>query len=64
MAKSIALAVTVLMLTGCASQQWAQAHWDQIKGTGNAAAGYRTGVSINTYTVNGTSYQVVAPVGR
>jgi len=53
--------VTAIMLSGCASQQWAQQHWNSITNQGGITPGYRSGVSINQIQVNGKSYQVVIP---
>lgn len=51
-----------LLLTGCASQEIAQRHWLYLTNNQGITPGYSTGVSITNYTVNGQSYQVVAPV--
>ncbi len=56
--------LTVIMslsLTGCASQQLAQSHWQWLTQNKGITPGYSTGVSVSTYTVNGQSYQVIAP---
>lgn len=56
--------LSAILLTGCAgSQQLAQRHWDAIKGPG-VSNSYTTGVSTQTITVNGTSYQVTQPFSR
>jgi hypothetical protein len=52
----------LLALTGCANtQQLAQNHWNWLSSNSGITPGYSTGVSITNYTVNGQSFQVVAP---
>lgn len=57
----ILLVVLALMLSGCASQQWAQTHWGWLSANKGITPSYSSGVSITNYTVNGQSYQVIAP---
>lgn len=60
--KLIFVMILISMTTGCASQQWAQQHWNQIASLG-VASGYSSGVSIRSITVNGSGYTVIAPAG-
>ena len=59
--KTIIISLCVL-LTGCASQQWAQNHWQWLnEGNTGAKAYYNTGVVISNIQVNGQTYQVTTP---
>lgn len=50
-------------LTGCASQQMAQRHWQWLtEGNTGGGAAYSSGVNVQTITVNSQSYRVVTPI--
>jgi hypothetical protein len=66
----IILSTLVLTLTGCASQQAAQSHWDWINSVGKSpeqlkmsgfAPSYGSGVNIYSGTVNGRGFTAVVP---
>jgi hypothetical protein len=54
--------LAIVLLSGCASQQLAQQHWNWLTaGNSGVQAGYTSGVTSTLYTVNGQSFQVTAP---
>ena len=60
MAKAIITAVIAVCLTGCASQQMAQRHWQWLtEGNTTGGAAYSSGVNVQTITVNSQSYRVI-----
>ena len=59
--KSIILTVLIISLTGCASQQLAQRHWDWLTENSQGGPGYRSGVVNTVITVNGQTYSVSTP---
>lgn len=61
--KRVFTVITILMLTGCASQQLAQQHWSWLTaGNTTGGAGYSTGVNVQNITVNSQTYRVITPV--
>lgn len=61
--KATLAVITILMLTGCASQQLAQQHWAWLTaGNTSGGAGYATGVNVQNITVNSQTYRVITPV--